>query len=337
MQLNLNHTRGVCADMEQKEYIERCIKQSVARAGKTAEIQAAYQKYAGHPAQVAFADLILLLDAYCTPWVRKQLSRTGCYCDENEHTVLQNARLAVWEAITKDVESGSLRDSFAFYAFGIYKKKALDVIRKVTRIRVKIDVRSISEPIGYEGKTLEDDLPPVQPDFGELEEQRSMYEKIFHTYCVAFLTSKAFPPRCLALYYARVLPHLTGAIPDTKATSPKWAVERMGDRSMGELKVDSEAELQRDVDATLSWGSLFVQQLETETDIAGRPMPLRDVVYTAVYEKGKISDWADYMHKVTVQAAARLVSQDRQLLHLVTEYIPQEDILFRFARGGESR
>lgn len=326
-------------EMKQFDHIEFLINESAKRDRKVSKIQALYEEYIIEYSDCVFTELIQILDEYCTPWVRKHLWGSGCYTDENEHTVLQAARMAVWESTLKGANQSEIKESFAYYAFGIYKKKTLDVIRKISRRRAKIEFTSIDEPMGDGGKSIIDVLPPMQPDFGEKEEVRRVYEGVFRIYCSSFMNSKTFPPRCLALYYARVLPHLLDEIPDSKATSAKWAFARMGKQSVWVLTQDSEKTLQNDIDENLTWGPEFIRQLNDEINISGKIWQLKDIIYTSVYDKGKIEDWADYMHKATIKASSKLLLDDKDLLELVKEYIATDSLLRRFwgQKEGNSR
>lgn len=330
--------------MDQKEHIELLIKNSKEQTDRAGKIQTAYRLYCEEKSDSSFSKLITLLDAYCLSWVRKELWKTDCYTEENEHSILQESRLAVWNYISKDCRDNILRETFAYYAFGIYKNKTLDVIRKISRKRAKWgEDESLDKTIGENEKTLGDSLPSKEFDGEKNQEVRKMYEMLFHTYCMTFMGSTTFPPRSLALFYARVLPHLLhinhniDTIPDTKATSAKWAFEKMGDSTVDQLKENSEKLLQREVSKDLIWCEEFVNQLEKTIDIESRKVILRDVIYTSVYDKGKIEDWADYMHKATTKAAINFVLNNHELLSLVKEYVSQKDILYRFVEGGERR
>jgi len=330
--------------MEQKEHIELLIKKSKEQSDRAGKIQTAYRLYCEEKSDTSFSKMITLLDAYCLPWVRKELWKTDCYTEENEHSVLQESRLAVWNYISKDCRNNIERETFAYYAFGIYKNKTLDVIRKISKKRAKWgEDKSLDEPIGDNEKTLGDSLPSREYDSEKNKEVRKMYEMLFHTYCMTFMSSTTFPPRSLALFYARVLPHLLhinhniDTIPDTKATSAKWAFEKMGDSTVNQLKVNSEEFLKREVSKDLIWCEEFVNQLQKTIDIESRKVRLKNVIYTTVYDKGKIEDWADYMHKATTKAAISFVLNNQELLSLVKEYVSQKDILYRFVEGGERR
>lgn len=322
--------------MEQKTYIMNLMKRAEEQKKKSVTIQSIYEKYVMQGESRDFEILLTEMDSYCVSWVRKQLWKTGSYSEDNEYTAMQESRLAVWKIIEEDKNKGTVRENFVYYAFGIYKHKVMDEIRKFSSSRKKYDIHSLNEPIGNEGKTLEDSVPPVQFDEGiKSVEQRTLYGRIFILYCQAFLKSGTFPPRSLALFYARVLPHLEGAIPETKGASAKWAYERMGSRSINSLKEDSEKYLQEKIDRTLCWCDEFVCKLSEMITENGVCEMLGKIIYTATYNKGKIEDWADNMHKATTKASMQMVVKDKELLELAEEYISNNDALYKLLERGK--
>ena len=320
----------------QNEHIDALIAISRRNSIMSEQIQSAYVDYLEKRSNIAFSELIHMLDDLCVSWVRAQLWKTGCYNDDNVDTILQNARLSVWETILKENEE---RNNFAQYAFGIYKKKTFDIIRKTIRRKNNMNVVSIDEPVGDSGKSLIDVLTFEQPNAFEQNDILKIYNNVFKIYCTAFMDSNAFPPRILALVYARVLPHILEKIPYSKATSAKWAFDRMDVHSVGKLGVDSEKTLQTNVDRKLHWGDPFIIQLNDRIEISGKSMILKDVIYTDNYNKAKIEDWADSMHKTAVTGAKKLLIKNKNLLELIQEYFPDDRILSQFYREnrGETR
>ena len=323
---------------KQSAHIDSLLNGSDKREQLINRIQNIYEKYGQSIDNSAFMELIGLLEReeFCLGWIRTNLWRTGCYSEDNEHDVLQDTRLALWQSII----DGKAVDNFAYYAFGVYKIKTLDLIRKVSKNRVKVSFVSIDEPIGDDGKqTIGDTISTRTDDPLEEEEKRNLYSDVFRYYCFAFMNSDAYPPRCLALFYARVLPHLLEEIPNTKATSAKWAFERMGIHSVANLTHDSEKTIQKDINRDLVWGRGYMRQLNEEISIMGKSVVLRDVIYTSVYDKGKIEDWADYMHKVTRKDAVKLIQSDKDLLDMIKSYVSSDSILKKFfnIKEGNSR
>lgn len=109
----------------------------------------------------------------------------------------------------------------------------------------------------------------------------------------------------------------------TTATSPIWAMERMGDLSIGALAVDSETSVHVNFDASLGWGIRFTGQLSRIA--AGlEPATWSDVIYTAVYGKSQIENWAADIHNATVVKAARIIARDANLLEYVMDECSEE-------------
>lgn len=326
--------------MEQKAHIERLIKESDKRAKSAVKIQKSYEQCLKEFNDKDFSELVTELEITALPWIRKQLWQKGCYSDENEHAILQEARVALWELIIQDSDDSVIREKVVLYVFGIYKKKTLDAIRSITRNRKKMDIYLFSEEVGNTGKTQEDMLPVEKVDFEKIQESREMYDEIFCIYCNTLLTSftsRSFFPQNLALYYARILPHLFGEILDSKASSAKYAFEKMHEQNIKSLKWDSEHTLQKHVSKRLFWGKDYVQQLEEEIDIDGKKILLKDVIYTDVYDKTKIDKWAYYLHEVIIMRAKDVILRNRDLMDVTRDYISKDDILYCFVREGESR
>lgn len=326
--------------MEQKAHIERLIKESEKRARSAVKIQKSYEQCLKNFSDKDFSELVTELEITAQPWVRKQLWQKGCYSEDNEHTVLQEARVVLWEMVIKDSEISIIREKVVSYAFGIYKKKTLDTIRTIIRDKKRMEIHLFSEEIGNTGKTQEDMLPIEITDFEKIEESREMYDKIFCIYCNTLLTSftsRSFFPQNLALYYARILPHLFGEILDSKASSAKYAFEKMYEQNVKSLKWDSEYTLQKHVSKKLYWGKDYVQQLEEEIDVDGKKVLLKDIIYTDVYDKTKIDKWAYYLHEVIIMRAKDVILRNTDLMDVTRDYISKDDILYCFVREGESR
>lgn len=336
--------------MGQREYIEKLISKSDASKRRSDVIQAAYEKYDASGLEKDFEVLIKELDAYCISWVRKKLWKTGCYSDENEHSVMQESRIAVWKWMKKERKEPACHQKFAYYAFGIYKKKTLDEIRKFFAGRPGTDPISLQEAKDGSEQTCEEKMGSMEFDDGVARDrQRQVYERLFLLYCRSFLESADFPPGLLALYYARVLPNLLEKIPNSKMTSVKWAYEYMEDRTIGWLKADSEGYLYAEVDKTLKWGEEFCRQLQEKIELDQKaevdkkreadkkPMVLKDVVYTEIYNKRKIEYWADCMHKAVAKTFVYRISEEAELLELAEEYMTHDEMFYKLFGKGDAR
>lgn len=251
------------------------------------------------------------------PWVRKHLGMAGCYKEEREKLIIQVARMAVWNSILKARENDSKKiDYFAYHSFVIYKNKTNDCFRKLSGMGSDENSVSVDE-VKEKGVNI---LPPSYDDYGKSEEKRKLYRYIFLLYLDSLLNSEAFPPRCLALFYARILPHLLSEIPDTKAASAKWAFNRMEKQSIWQLTQDSGTVIKKDIANNMKWGGRYMEQLNDEIQLSDRKCRLRDVIFTIEYNVGQIEDWAEYMHKITLRTTNRRILKDKELLELVKDY-----------------
>ena len=324
--------------MEQKKYINSLLDKAAFQKKRSDSIQMAYEKYLNSGSTTEMELIISELDEYCVAWVRRQLWKTGCYSDENEHTAMQESRLAAWKVIEQDKKDKKVREDFAYYAFGVYKHKVLDEIRKFSTARKQYETVSLDEPIDDSGHTYADRISSVAfEDERDAEEKRKLYEQVFILYCRALTESTAFPPRSLALYYARVLPHLLAVIPNNKASSAKWAFDYMSNRTLYYLKNDSENYLQANVCRQLAWCASFLKQMDDTEESIDKKRRLGDVIYTQYFSKDKIEDWAEYMHKVCTKSAMKMVIENKTLLEAVQSYLSTNDILSKFVKGGHSR
>lgn len=307
--------------MERREHIEKLISKSDAQKKRSFLIQDVYEKYYVSGSDRDFEMLITRLDAYCISGVRKQLWKAGCYFDEIECTVMRKGRAAIWEILIEDRKTAVFRQNFADDAFKVYQRKTLHEIRKFLTKEKKTETISLNE--------FADDITAGNG-------WQELHEKLFLLYCRSFLESTAFPPKCLAFYYARVLPRLLRKIPDSKEAA-QWAYGYIGNRTVGELREDSEDYLRNHVDKSFKWGKEFTRQLMAETNENGHSMILKDIIYTAFYDKREIEEWAEDMHKATVEEVMNMVLKDAELLESVIEYICCSDTLYEGVEKGNIR
>lgn len=336
-------------DADVQEYVKRIVEDSnydddeECPASDTYEYKIcreAYKKYTDNNKELVFEELLSSLDDYCTGWVQKQLRIVGRYSYQSEAAILENAHIAVWNSILKDIKNDIVKDYFPKYAFGIYKicaKSFLRIEKKISTKEVPLDA-----PVddgGDDGRSYADLFTGNKGADNEYEnaEKRELYDKLFRVYCRGFMETNAFPPRPLALYYARVLPHLLNDISEKKAASAKWAYKRMESKLVSELSEDSERSIKVLIDEKLKWCDDFMQQLDELTTVGTKQVYLRDLVYTNAYKENKIEDWADSMHKTAVKTAMGIMTEEEDLLTLARTYISEEDVLYRMIKGGKRK
>lgn len=315
----------------QAEKISSLIEESDGKNSKGKEIQRVYLRYSETMEESDLGELFRLLDSYCVGYVRRQLYNKGCYSVDNEYDILTDSKLVIWDYIRKNREEK--KEHFANYAFGIYRNKAEDLIRKKSKIRKRMPTDSIT---GEEGEDLE--IGVMDEAISEIFENRTKtMMRLLHIYCETFL-DLASPTRSaaalLALCYARILSHMLEEIPDNKATSAKWAFGKMGNQSLYGLRRESE-EIITDWfdDKALVWGQSFLDQLSEIVDDDGRNIPRGDTIYTAHYGAAKIEDWADSMHRATMRKAIEVVNTQQDLKEEIRDSYSRTDILQKFYKG----
>lgn len=317
-------------DSQRQEAIALKLEYSDMQKENVRTIQELYCQYFEEGSNDIIKELLIMMDKCCLDWIRKSLWAAGYYADDSVSEILQESRIGVWTAMEKDRQAGKIRDNFMYYAYGIYRHKTQNLIRKYSSERKKI----FYPDYGKDADESETGREPIQersnPQPGSDmvlidQEKRELYSTIFIIYCKKFMTNPTYPPRGLALCYARVLPHLLGEISDSKGASAKWAFERMKGQTVGMLKDDSEDILQDHIDRDLHWCDEFVQQLEQQADIPEETCLLRDIVYTSFFRKEKIEDWAEAMHKTTVKMVSNEIMADADLKNKIVEYAESRD------------
>jgi DNA-directed RNA polymerase specialized sigma24 family protein len=323
--------------VDQKSVIECQLKESNKRKKQKERIESLYETYISHGNESDFDELLKEMNAYCKPWVSAKLSEYKWLPNDTLSAVMQEGGCALWKIVNKDRQAFVQREKFVAYMFKIYKNKTHDEIRKALNEKKNYNVIYVDEPIGDDKKTLADSLSSKQiGEEIEREESRLFYDKMFILYCKALVTSTAFPPRCLALYYASILPHFTEAIKDSKTISAKWAYEKMGSRTIRELTTDSETTL-CSIDSSLHWCEDFIQKLSEKITEKGITGLLGNMVYTTLYDKGKIEDWADTMRKATLKAAMNMIAKDGELSKLAKEHTEHMYRVRKMVEGGKRK
>lgn len=263
-------------------------------------------------------------------------------------------------------ETGELHKEFSQYCGGIYTYKAVDIAKKKNSYEQKM--REVKKK-GKKGKEdqksymevvyLDANLPDSDGTYGELaadpnkknraesevfaEESRNIFGIYLQKYCQAMTNTKAEPPRALALYYARILPHVLHimygieTIPDSKGASAAWAFEHMQEKTMEILGEQSEEEMQELMYDSLQWSEHFWKQMQLEIYINSERMFLKDVVYTEVYDQRKIDDWSESMHKTVTELAHREIKKDKRLVDWAVDHIVESDKTYNLFKGGRKK
>ena len=299
--------------------------------------QELYERYFISNEEADFEEMITVLDSIYKNRVKSELREKGCCDKENYEDAMQEARQGIWTRIKKQRETGELHKEFSQYCGGIYTYKAVDIAKKKNSYEQKIrEVKKKCKKGKEDQKSymevvyLDANLPDSDGTYGELaadpnkknraesevfaEESRNIFGIYLQKYCQAMTNAKAEPPRALALYYARILPHVLyimygiETIPDSKGASAAWAFEHMQEKTMEILGEKSEEE-----------------------------MLLKDVVYTEVYDQRRIDDWSESMHKTVTELAHREIKKDKRLANWAVDHIVESDKTYNLFKGGRKK
>lgn len=338
--------------------------------GAAIQINNKYEKYVnGEEDQLE--EILEAVDIKYRRMVIYNLYKSGCYNDENEHTALQEARTAVWIMIQESKKNQEVKPAFLAVCKSIYYYKAMDVIRAVgkelerfgkdyvdpkkkktmkeTEKNKKGVIESLDKPLpsgnGTVGSLLVDSkYNGNQPEkvIGETE-KREFFDKAFVKYCYALVHSDAEPPRGLALYYSRILPHILHiyfsieTIPDEKTASPKWAIEKMGSKTIGILSEESENQLKEYVSEQLEWCDIYRKQLDNEVSTFSGMQVMRNIIYVDQYDEDQIGHMTDYMHKILAREWLQLMKKEPKAIEKAIDYTVGLDRISKILRGGLSR
>lgn len=328
--------------------------------------QELYERYFISNEEADFEEMITVLDSIYKNRVKSELREKGCCDKENYEDAMQEARQGIWTQIKKQRKTGEVRKDFSQYCGGIYTYKAVDIAKKKNSYEQKL--REVKRK-GKKGKEdqksymevvyLDANLPDSDGTYGELaadpnkknraesevfaEESRNIFGIYLQKYCQAMTNAKAEPPRALALYYARILPHVLyimygiETIPDSKGASAAWAFEHMQEKTMEILGEQSEEEMQEWLYDSLRWSENFWNQMDLEIYVNSERKLLKDVVYTEVYDQRRIDDWSESMHKTVTELAHREIKKDKRLANWAVDHIVESDKTYNLFKGGRKK
>lgn len=363
--MNLNN------DISQEEHIswlQKHKKKDVEIIAK--QVDADYEKYVNGDDSL-LESIIQTIDKKYREVVVRKLYVPGCYDDEGAHTALQEARIAVWNLLENSRKKQEVKPNFFYFCKKIYYYKAIDAIRskkkeldyygkdyvdpkKKKQMSVEEKscwgaITSLDKMLPSEndtiGSALEDKIHKGnRPDnMIEDEEKRKFFDISVEIYCKMLTRSDDEPPKILALYYSRILPHILHiysnieTIPDKKAGSPKWAREKMGLRTIGELSEESEGQLQQYILEELTWCEAYWKQLDLEVDVTSGTQIMRNIIFAKQYNEKQIGHMTDKMHKAVTKSWMEQMKKDPELVENGIDYTVELDKISEILKGGLSK
>lgn len=150
-------------------------------------------------------------------------------------------------------------------------------------------------------------------------------------YVKAFLSLEVPPQSSLALFYARLLPHIRGSVDDNKTTSVSEAFRVMGKKTVETLADESEREIKEAFLKSLGWSKYFRTHLDDEMMTVTGNVPLRKIVYTEKFTTSETEHWSTAVHKGCVKKVSEIVRQNKEIIKNAEDFIPE----YILARDGE--
>lgn len=336
--------------MDQKEHIAMLQKQSREEASiKNQEIDRLFCQCLEADKEdlnQVFGEMMQKLREKYNQMVQNQLGTVNLDRVGAIEEVLQEAEQGVWRTVLRCRMGEPLQPSFAVYCGGIYRNKIADYMKEWIR-ESRNRGCSLDESLSEKGSSLldlmEDKREKAQPQRSlEIKENQSTAAQVFRMFCQAMMESTSKPPCGLALYYARVAPHLLHllggekTIPENKASSPKWARKRMGEKTVGCLSDDAERELKQYVAAYLVWCQAFRNQLEKTVVCRDQSQQiLKDVIYTQEYTEDQVGHMADYQYAKVYKEVCCRVEKDPSLKTCIVAHVKKTHSRMYGGRGGK--
>ena len=189
---------------------------------------------------------------------------------------------------------------------------------------------SLGKP-NEDGTTLADNIesdPPYKPWD---DARRQFAATAVLIYVKAFLSLEVPPQSSLALFYARLLPHIRGSVDDNKTTSVSEAFRVMGKKTVETLADESEREIKETFLKSLGWSKYFRTHLDDEMMTVTGNVPLRKIVYTEKFTTSETEHRSTAVHKSCVKKVSEIVSQNKEIIKNAEDFIPE----YILARDGE--
>ena len=150
-------------------------------------------------------------------------------------------------------------------------------------------------------------------------------------YVKAFLSLEVPPQSSLAMFYARLLPHIRGSVDDNKTTSVSEAFRVMGKKTVETLADESEREIKENFLKSLGWSEYFRTHLDDEMMTVTGNVPLRKIVYTEKFTASETEHRSTAVHKSCVKKVSEIVMQNKEIIKNAEDFIPE----YILARDGE--
>lgn len=350
--------RGVRTSISKERFAQEAITRGLEQASNEDALHRLYDQYCNTGDVKYLNDIILYAERLGMNIACGRLAGTPSYKFNDFEDCLQELSTVLFKLLQEDYRTGKRQQDIVYTIRSIYRKRTIDIVRALCRNKsdspyVSIDQMNETE----DGKTLEvvgaeDDTPWYDPE--DLYVRTDLYKKLYHMYLSAMLQYNGEPQKALSLCYARVLFHLElrydpyeieytaakkfakdtrsslsaqekwiSAIQETqketKASSVKWAREKMNGKTIRALIDESQCLLQKNYDPNLVWGEKVRMFLSKPSPYCGGNL-WGTLKYTDEFTESETTDWVQSIHNSVADAVCKQIGENPELEQLVMQY-----------------
>lgn len=322
--------------LERKQHINAVIKRSDAMRETERDIRSAYKEFM-EKGDIETRDfLIEKIMMFCNVKVRRlAYNAGGTMSPEDVQDVVNESCLAMLEGLEKRRSENKYIENIMGFISIVCSNKFADRQRELYKLKDP-ETREGYIPISLEkpnedGTTLGSNIGG-NPHYEPWDDARRQFAATaVLIYVKAFLSLEVPPQSSLALFYARLLPHIRGSVDDNKTTSVSEAFRVMGKKTVETLADESEREMREAFLKSLGWSKYFRTHLDDEMMTVTGNVPLRKIVYTEKFTASETEHRSTAVHKSCVKKVSEIVRQNKELIKSAEDFIPE----YILARDGE--
>lgn len=321
---------------ERKQHINAVIKRSDAMRKTERDIRSAYEEFMEKGDEETRKVLHETIMVFCNAKVRRLAHNAGGKVSpEDVEDVVNESCLAMLEGLDKHRSENKYIENIMGYISNVCRNQLANLQRKRFKLRdpetgegyIPISLETPRE----DGTTLGSNIGGNSHYEPWDDARRQFAATAVLIYVKAFLSLEVPPQSSLALFYARLLPHIRGSVDDNKTTSVSEAFRVMGKKTVETLADESEREIKEAFLKSLGWSKYFRTHLDDEMMTVTGNVPLRKIVYTEKFTTSETEHRSTAVHKGCVKKVSEIVMQNKELIKSAEDFIPE----YILARDGE--
>lgn len=322
--------------LERKQHINAVIKRSDAMRETERDIRSAYKEFMEKGDEETRDFLIEKIMTFCRMKVKRLAYHTEAKVKQADiEDVVSISCLTMLEELEKRRSENKYIENIMGFISIVCSNKFADRQRELYKLKDPETGEGYT-PISLEtpredGTTLGSNIGG-NPHYEPWDDARRQFAATaVLIYVKAFLSLEVPPQSSLALFYARLLPHIRGSVDDNKTTSVSEAFRVMGKKTVETLADESEREIKENFLKSLGWSKYFRTHLDDEMMTVTGNVPLRKIVYTEKFTTSETEHRSTAVHKSCVKKVSEIVMQNKEIIKNAEDFIPE----YILARDGE--